>query len=211
MLREVEAKRVLIDGSGAVTAKGKVRGQPNEKRIAELVKSLLVELGEDPDRAGLAKTPQRVARSLAFLTRGYRQSLYRVVNGAKFVSGTNHMVILKDIELYSLCEHHLLPFYGRCAIGYISTGKVLGVSKLARIVDMFSRRLQIQERLTEQIAQAVLDETEAEGVGVVLRARHLCMMMRGVEKQNSEMVTSAVLGSFREDERVRQEFLSLVG
>ena len=184
---------------------------PDEKKIAELVRSLLAELGEDPDRAGLEKTPQRVARSLAFLTRGYRQSLHRVVNGAKFVSGTNHMVILKDIELYSLCEHHLLPFYGRCAIGYISTGKVLGVSKLARIVDMFSRRLQIQERLTEQIAQAVLDETEAEGVGVVLRARHLCMMMRGVEKQNSEMVTSTVLGSFREDVRVRQEFLSLVG
>ena len=183
---------------------------PDEKKIAALVRSLLVELGEDPGRAGLAKTPQRVARSLAFLTRGYRQSLRRVVNGAKFVSGTNHMVILKDIELYSLCEHHLLPFYGRCAIGYISTGKVLGVSKLARIVDMFARRLQIQERLTEQVAQAVLDETEAEGVGVVVRARHLCMMMRGVEKQNSEMVTSAVLGSFREDERVRQEFLSLV-
>ncbi|MBO7683320.1 MAG: GTP cyclohydrolase I FolE [Kiritimatiellae bacterium] len=185
--------------------------QPNEKRIAALVKELIAELGEDPGREGLAKTPQRVARSLAFLTRGYRQSLRRVVNGAKFASGTNHMVVLKDIELYSLCEHHLLPFYGRCAIGYISTGKVLGVSKLARIVDMFARRLQIQERLTEEVAHAVMDETGAEGVGVVVRARHLCMMMRGVEKQNSEMVTSAVLGSFRSDEKVRQEFLSLVG
>ena len=184
---------------------------PDERKIAALVRSLLTELGEDPDREGLRKTPARVARSLAFLTRGYRQGLRKVVNGAKFASGTNHMVILRDIELYSLCEHHLPPFYGRCAIGYISTGKVLGVSKLARIVDMFARRLQIQERLTEEIAHAVMDETGAEGVGVVVRARHLCMMMRGVEKQNSEMVTSAVLGTFRSDEKVRQEFLSLVG
>ena len=189
----------------------KKQGQTNEKRIAALVKDLLVELGEDPGREGLRKTPLRVARSLAFLTRGYRQSLRKVVNGAKFASGTNHMVILKDIELYSLCEHHMLPFYGKCAIGYISTGKVLGVSKLARIVDMFARRLQIQERLTEEIANAVMAETRAEGVGVVIRAKHLCMMMRGVEKQNSEMTTSAVLGSFREDTKVRQEFLSLIG
>ena len=185
--------------------------EPNEKRIASLVKSLIAELGEDPDRDGLLKTPMRVAKSLAFLTRGYRQDLRRVVNGARFTSGTNHMVLLKDIELYSLCEHHLLPFFGKCAIGYISTGKVLGVSKLARIVDMYARRLQIQERLTEEIANAVMAETGAEGVGVVIRAKHLCMMMRGVEKQNSEMVTSAVLGSFRSDPKVRQEFLSLVG
>ena len=184
---------------------------PDERKIAALVRSLLVELGEDPGREGLVKTPQRVARALVGLTCGYRQSLRRVVNGAKFSSGTNHMVILRDIELYSLCEHHMLPFYGRCAIGYISRGKVLGVSKLARIVDMFARRLQIQERLTEEVANAVMEETGAEGVGVVVRARHLCMMMRGVEKQNSEMVTSAVLGSFRSDEKVRQEFLSLVG
>jgi GTP cyclohydrolase I len=174
------------------------------------VKQLLVELGEDPAREGLAKTPQRVAKSLAFLTRGYRQNVKSVINGAYFTSGTNHMVILKDIELYSLCEHHMLPFYGKCAIGYISTGKVLGVSKLARIVDMFARRLQIQERLTEEIAEAVMRESLAEGVGVVIRAKHLCMMMRGVEKQNSEMTTSAVLGTFRSDERVRQEFLSLI-
>jgi GTP cyclohydrolase IA len=184
--------------------------QPNEKKIASLVKALLVELGEDPAREGLVKTPARVAKSLAFLTRGYRQSLKAVVNGAKFTSGTNHMVILRDIELYSLCEHHLLPFYGKCSIGYISQGKVLGVSKLARIVDMFARRLQIQERLTEEIADAVMRETNAEGVGVVIHAKHLCMMMRGVEKQNSEMTTSAVLGSFRSDEKVRQEFLSLI-
>ena len=184
--------------------------EPDQKRLAALVKSLLKELGEDPARDGLKKTPERVARSLTYLTRGYRQNVKAVVNGAYFTSGTNHMVILKNIELYSMCEHHLLPFFGSCAIGYISQGKVLGVSKLARIVDMYARRLQIQERLTEQIADAVMKEANAEGVGVVIRAKHLCMMMRGVEKQNSEMVTSAVLGSFRSDEKVRGEFLSLV-
>lgn len=184
--------------------------EPNAKRIAALVKSLLAEIGEDPNREGLLKTPERVAKSLAYLTRGYRQNVKDVVHGAYFTSGTNHMVILKDIEMYSMCEHHLLPFCGKCAIGYISTGKVLGVSKLARIVDMYSRRLQIQERLTEEIANAVMSETNAEGVGVVIRAKHFCMMMRGVEKQNSEMVTSAVLGSFRTDEKVRQEFLTLI-
>ena len=184
--------------------------EPDLKRIAALVKSLLKELGEDPAREGLKKTPERVAKSLVYLTRGYRQNVKAVVNGAYFASGTNHMVILKNIELYSMCEHHLLPFFGSCAIGYISQGKVLGVSKLARIVDMYARRLQIQERLTDQIADAVMREADAEGVGVVIRAKHLCMMMRGVEKQNSEMVTSAVLGSFRSDEKVRGEFLSLV-
>ena len=185
--------------------------QPDEAKIAKLVKELLVELGEDPGRDGLKKTPERVAKSLAFLTRGYRQDIAKVVNGARFASGTNHMVILKDIELYSLCEHHMLPFYGKCAIGYISQGKVLGVSKLARIVDMFARRLQIQERLTEEIANAIMAEAGAEGVGVVIQAKHLCMMMRGVEKQNSEMTTSTVLGTFRSDAKVRQEFLSLIG
>ena len=184
--------------------------QPNEKKIAALVRELLIELGEDPTREGLKKTPSRVAKSLTFLTRGYRQSLKEVVNNARFKSGTNHMVILRDIEMYSMCEHHMLPFYGKCTIGYISQGKVLGVSKLARIVDMFARRLQIQERMTEEIAEAVMRESGAEGVGVVIWAKHLCMMMRGVEKQNSEMTTSAVLGSFRNDEKVRQEFLSLV-
>lgn len=184
--------------------------QPNEKKIAALVRELLIELGEDPTREGLKKTPSRVAKSLTFLTRGYRQNLKEVVNNARFKSGTNHMVILRDIEMYSMCEHHMLPFYGKCTIGYISQGKVLGVSKLARIVDMFARRLQIQERMTEEIAEAVMRESGAEGVGVVIRAKHLCMVMRGVEKQNSEMTTSAVLGSFRNDEKVRQEFLSLV-
>lgn len=187
-----------------------MKKEPNEKKIAGLVRELLKELGEDPEREGLAKTPVRVAKSLKFLTRGYRQNLKAVVNGATFASGTNHMVILKDIELYSLCEHHMLPFFGKCAIGYISKGRVLGVSKLARIVDMFARRLQIQERLTEEIANAVMKEVDAEGVGVVIKAKHLCMMMRGVEKQNSEMTTSAVLGTFRSDEKVRGEFLSLI-
>ena len=187
-----------------------MKKKPDERKIAALVKSLLVELGEDPAREGLLKTPARVAKSLVFLTQGYRQSVRSVVNGALFKSGTNHMVILKDIELYSMCEHHMLPFFGMCAIGYISRGKVIGVSKLARIVDMYARRLQIQERLTEEIADAVMRETGAEGVGVVVKAKHLCMMMRGVGKQNSEMTTSAVLGSFRNDEKVRQEFLSLI-
>ena len=184
--------------------------EPSQTKIARLVRELLVELGEDPGREGLKKTPERVAKSLTFLTRGYRQNLAKVVNGAKFTSGTNHMVILKDIELYSMCEHHMLPFYGKCAIGYISKGRVLGVSKLARIVDMYARRLQIQERMTEEIANAIMKEADAEGVGVVIKAKHLCMMMRGVEKQNSEMTTSAVLGTFRSDEKVRGEFLSLI-
>ena len=184
--------------------------KPNEARIARLVKELLVELGEDPSREGLVKTPARVAKSLAFLTRGYAQTPRKVINGAVFSSGTNHMIVLRDVEIYSMCEHHMLPFFGRCAIGYIAQGKVLGVSKLARIVDCYARRLQIQERLSEQIAAAVQDAVGAEGVGVVMECRHLCMMMRGVEKQNSVMTTSAVLGSFRNDEKVRGEFLSLV-
>ncbi len=200
-------KRQKGEVEALTAAKGK---EPDQKRIASLVKELLLELGEDPGREGLKKTPERVAKSLTYLTRGYRQNVKAVVNGAYFASGTNHMVILKDIELYSMCEHHMLPFFGKAAIGYISRGKVLGVSKIARIVDMFARRLQIQERMTEEIAQAIMEESGAEGVGVVIKAKHLCMMMRGVEKQNSEMVTSAVLGSFRSDAKVREEFLSLV-
>ena len=183
--------------------------EPNERKIADLVKKLLVELGEDPTRDGLVKTPARVAKSLLYLTRGYRQTPRGVLNNAVFDAGANHMIVLRNIEVYSMCEHHMLPFYGTCAVGYIAQRKVLGVSKIARIVDCFARRLQIQERLTEQVAAAIQEAAKAEGVGVVFRCRHLCMMMRGVEKQNSEMVTSAMLGSFREDEKVRQEFLSL--
>jgi len=161
---------------------------------------MLIALGEDPDREGLVKTPQRVADALAFLTSGTRTELERIINGAIFTQRTNSMVIVKNIEVYSLCEHHMLPFFGRCHIGYIPTGKVFGVSKLARLADMYARRLQLQERLTEQISQAVMESIDARGVGVMIEAQHLCMMMRGVEKQNSEMVTSSVLGTFRESQ-----------
>lgn len=184
--------------------------QINKTRIAELVRELLVELGEDPEREGLKVTPQRMAEALTFLTSGYRQTPKQVLNGAVFQAHLNHMIIVRDIEIYSLCEHHLLPFYGRCHVGYIAKDKVLGVSKIARIVDCFARRLQIQERLTEQVAMAILEEAGAEGVGVVMECRHLCMMMRGVEKQNSVMTTSVVLGSFRNDPATRQEFMTLI-
>src|SRR6185312_1944205 len=184
---------------------------PDPARIAPLVRQLLLELGEDPDREGLAKTPERVARSLAFLTHGYHTRLADVVNQALFTQDTSSMVIVKDIEVYSLCEHHLLPFFGRCHIGYIPSGKVFGVSKLARLVDMYARRLQLQERLTEQISRAIMDTIGARGVGVMIEAKHLCMMMRGVEKQNSVMVTSSVLGVFRDNLATREEFLTLVG
>ena len=182
----------------------------NVERVAELVRQLLIEIGEDPDREVLRNTPQRVAKAYEFLTQGYRQSPQEVINGAVFSSDSNNMVICRDIEVYSMCEHHMLPFYGKCHIGYIPNGKLLGVSKLARIVDCFAQRLQIQERLTSQIAHAVRDAIGAEGVGVVMDCRHLCMMMRGVQKQNSVMTTSEVLGSFRRELATRTEFLDLI-
>jgi GTP cyclohydrolase I len=185
--------------------------RPNPQKIESLVRQLLLELGEDPAREGLVKTPERVAKALAFLTHGYRTDLDEVINQALFTQTTSSMVIVKDIELYSLCEHHMLPFFGRCHIGYIPDGRVFGVSKLARLVDMYARRLQLQERLTEQISRQVMESVGAKGVGVMIEARHLCMMMRGVEKQNSTMVTSSVLGVFREHLATREEFLSLVG
>jgi GTP cyclohydrolase I len=184
--------------------------EPNLQKIEALVGQLLTELGEDPNREGLLKTPQRVARALSFLTQGYRTDLATVINQALFSQTTSSMVIVKDIEVYSLCEHHMLPFFGRCHIGYIPDGKVFGVSKLARVVDMFARRLQLQERLTEEISRVVMEEIGAKGVGVMIEARHLCMMMRGVEKQNSTMVTSSVLGVFRDHLATREEFLTLV-
>jgi GTP cyclohydrolase I len=177
----------------------------------DLYKDLLTRIGEDPAREGLIDTPARAAKAMAFLTRGYQQKLEDVINNAVFTVEDNHMVIVKDIELYSLCEHHMLPFFGKCHIGYIPEGKVLGVSKLARIVDLFARRLQIQERLTNQVANTLMETVAAEGVGVVIEAKHLCMMMRGVEKQNSCMVTSAMLGSFRSEPSTRNEFLKLIG
>ncbi|MBR2438827.1 MAG: GTP cyclohydrolase I FolE [Lentisphaeria bacterium] len=178
--------------------------------LEDLVKQTLLELGEDPEREGLVKTPERVARSLKFLTRGYQQDIDEVIHGAIFTQDCDDMVIVKDIEFYSLCEHHMLPFFGKCHIGYIPKGRVFGVSKLARLVDVFARRLQIQERMTQQIAQQIFEIIEPEGVGVVVEAQHLCMRMRGVEKQNSQMVTSSMLGSFRKETATRMEFLSLI-
>ena len=182
----------------------------NKERVAELVRELLVEIGEDPEREGLLRTPQRAAESWAFLTGGYRQDPADLINDAVFESAANNMIIARNIEVYSLCEHHMLPFYGRCHIGYIARSRVLGVSKLARIVDCYARRLQIQERMTEQIAKEIERAVDAQGVGVVMDCRHLCMMMRGVEKQNSIMTTSTVLGQFRKSEATRLEFLNLV-
>src|SRR5918998_6923635 len=184
--------------------------QHDIQKIESLVRQLLIELGEDPNREGLDKTPLRVAKSLAFLTHGYRTDPNEVINQALFTQTTSGMVIVKDIELYSMCEHHMLPFFGRCHIGYIPNGKVFGVSKLARLVDMHARRLQLQERLTEDISREIMQSIDAKGVGVMIEARHLCMMMRGVEKQNSTMVTSSVLGVFREHLATREEFLTLV-
>jgi GTP cyclohydrolase I len=178
--------------------------------MKNLYKELIMQIGEDPEREGLLKTPERAAAAFKFLTRGYKQSLDEVVNGAIFEAHSDDMVIVRDIEMYSLCEHHLLPFIGKCHVAYIPKGKVIGLSKIPRIVDVFARRLQIQERLTKQIAEAIIQYTAAEGVAVVIEARHLCTMMRGVEKQNSVMTTSCMLGSFRADSATRAEFLSLI-
>lgn len=172
--------------------------------------AILRDIGEDIDRPGLKDTPARAAKAMSFLTRGYHQSIDDVVNGALFPSDSEEMIIVKDIELYSLCEHHLLPFIGKAHVAYIPTGQVVGLSKIARIVDMFARRLQIQEQLTVQIAETVQQVTGAAGVGVIIEAKHMCMMMRGVEKQNSSMKTSSMLGCFRNDPSTRSEFLSLI-
>jgi len=182
----------------------------NLDKVARLIRELLVEIGEDPNREGLKKTPLRVAKAYDFLTSGYRANPRSIVAGAVYQSEANNMIVLKNIEVYSLCEHHILPFFGICHIGYIAKHKVLGVSKLARIMNHYSRRLQIQERLTAQIAQEIQDSSDAEGVGVVMECQHLCMMMRGVEKENAVMTTSSVLGSFRKNHATRAEFLSLI-
>lgn len=179
-------------------------------KIAELIRQMLVELGEDPGREGLRRTPERFEKAMRFLTSGYRQDPTKILNGAMFSVCYDEMVVVKDIEVYSLCEHHLLPFFGKCHVAYIPTKKVVGLSKIARLVNLYARRLQIQERLTSQIAQALQEQLSPQGVGVIVEARHLCMVMRGVEKQNSTAVTSHMLGVFRENKQTRDEFLALV-
>lgn len=178
--------------------------------MKELVREMLVKMGEDPDREGLADTPARVDKAMRFLTRGYRESVEEVLNDALFTVDYDELVIVKNIEMYSLCEHHLLPFFGKCHVGYLPKDRVIGLSKIPRIVDVLARRLQVQERLTQQIAETIRKAIDPRGVAVVIEARHLCMMMRGVQKQNSNMITSSMLGKFREDQRSRIEFLDLV-
>jgi GTP cyclohydrolase IA len=188
----------------------KVMAPKKDQPIAPLVKQILERLGEDPMREGLARTPERVERALQFLTSGYGVDLNQVVNGALFSVKYDEMVIMKDIEFFSMCEHHMLPFFGKMHIAYIARNKVIGLSKLPRIVDIFARRLQIQERLTQEVAQCIQDMLDPLGVGVITEAQHFCMMMRGVEKQHSGTVTSTMLGAFRKNKETRNEFLSLV-
>lgn len=182
----------------------------DDPRMEERLRDIIEMLGEDPKRQGLERTPRRVARSLRFLTSGYQQDLDEVLNGALFDVTYDEMVIVRDIEIFSLCEHHLLPFFGRCHVAYIPNKKVIGLSKIPRVVDVFARRLQIQERLTQQIAETLMEKINPRGIGVIIEARHLCMIMRGVEKQNSVAITSHMLGVFREEQRTRDEFLTLV-
>lgn len=182
----------------------------NKKKVEKIILDLLTEIGENPNREGLKRTPQRVARMLEELTSGYTVTRRETINNAVYKERVHNMIILRDIELYSLCEHHLLPFFGKCHIGYIPKDHIIGISKLARIVDRFTKRLQVQERLTQEIAQEIKEVITPYGVGVVIEAQHLCMMMRGVEKQNSLMITSSVLGSFREDQKTREEFMAML-
>jgi GTP cyclohydrolase I len=194
---------------------GRLNGRPadsdeGQQRYRELVREQLELLGEDPGRNGLLRTPERVEKSMRWLTRGYELSVDDVIRGAIFDEDHHNMVIVKDIEMYSLCEHHMLPFFGKVHVAYIPNGRIVGLSKIPRVVEVFARRLQVQERLTEQVAGAIMDVLEPQGVGVVIEAAHLCMMMRGVEKQNSRTITSAMKGVFLEDIRTREEFLRLV-
>ncbi len=187
-----------------------VQVQPNLEKMANLIRELLIELGEDPEREGLKKTPMRVAKAYQYLTKGYREDIDKVLNGAVFNEKYNEMVVVKNIDFFSLCEHHLLPFYGKVHIAYIPNGKIVGLSKIPRIVEVFSRRLQVQERLTQQIADTLNEYLNPKGVAVVIEARHLCMIMRGVEKQNSVATTSAMHGIFVEDAKTRDEFMHLI-
>ena len=179
--------------------------------MEQAFRTILEQVGEDPEREGLLDTPSRAAKAMEFLTKGYGETLESLVNEALFASDTSEMILVQDIELYSMCEHHMLPFIGKCHVAYLPTGRVLGLSKVARIVDMYDRRLQIQENLTKQIAEAIHSVTGAAGVGVIIEAQHMCMMMRGVEKQNSMMKTSMMLGQFQADQSTRMEFLSILG
>jgi GTP cyclohydrolase I len=178
--------------------------------VEKLIENILEELGEDPKRQGLRKTPARVVETLKFLTKGYSENVEEVLKGALFDVQYDEMVIIRNIEVYSLCEHHLLPFFGKCHVGYLPSSKVIGLSKVTRLVELFARRLQVQERLTQQIADTIKEQANPQGVGVIIEAQHLCMMMRGVEKQNAKVTTSALLGKFRQDQRSRMEFLNLV-
>lgn len=200
------------DNSGS-TASGSPSTQTSEQAVATMDKAyrdIMTAIGEDLDRPGLRDTPLRAAKAMKFLTRGYDQDIDAVINDALFPSDSEEMVIVKNIELYSMCEHHLLPFIGKCHVAYLPQGKVIGLSKVARIVDMFARRLQIQENLTKEIAETIVQKTEAAGAAVIIEAQHMCMMMRGVEKQNSIMTTSCMLGAFRNSQNTRNEFLSLI-
>ena len=187
-----------------------MQNEQNNQMIENQIAEMIHNLGDDPTREGMINTPKRAREALQFLTRGYHEDLNKIINNAIFETTMDEMVIVKDIELYSLCEHHLLPFIGKCHVAYLPNNKVLGLSKIARIVDHFARRFQIQENLTQEIASCLQEITGAKGVGVIIEAKHLCMMMRGVEKQNSNMITSVMLGSFRNDDRTRSEFLNLV-
>ena len=182
----------------------------NDDSMVARVRGILSDLGEDPEREGLLKTPDRVARALRFLTKGYDEDPKQVINGALFTEDYQEMIVLKDLDYFSLCEHHMLPFFGKAHVAYIPSKKIVGISKLARLVEVYARRLQVQERLTTQVAYTLMEELDPQGVGVVLQAEHLCMRMRGVEKQNSVVVTSAMLGVFRSHQETRQEFMSLV-
>lgn len=189
---------------------GEDAGKPSQERVEAMYRDVLTFIGEDPDREGLLRTPRRVVEALKFLTRGYEQNVETLLNGAIFHEDYDDMVVVKDVEFYSQCEHHILPFFGKAHIGYIPNGRIVGLSKIPRLVDMFSRRLQVQERLTTEIAQALEEALNPRGVAVVLEGAHMCMMMRGVQKQNATMITSHVMGTFRTDRATRQEFMALV-